>query len=125
MRESYLNHRGAYGMVIILSSLFSSTVNNFLISFGVVVGASIFGGIGAVITNDPPLKAMLDIASSIKIWAVAVTLGGTFDSFAVIEKGLFEGEFRSIIKQAIYVLTALLGANMGYKIIKLIQRCSE
>ncbi|KGK87789.1 sporulation protein [Desulfosporosinus sp. HMP52] len=112
-------------MVIILASLFSSIVNNFLISFGVVVGASIFGGIGAVITNDPPLKAMLDIASSIKIWAVAVTLGGTFDSFAVIEKGLFEGEFKSIIKQAIYVLTALVGANMGYKIIELIQRCSE
>lgn len=100
-------------------------INNFLISFGVVVGASIFGGIGAVLTNDPPLKAMLDIASSIKIWAVAVTLGGTFSSFAALEKGLFEGEIKSIVKQAIYVLTALLGANTGYKVIKLIQRCSE
>jgi len=112
-------------MVIVLSSLFNNMVNNFLISFGVVVGASIFGGIGAVLTNDPPLKAMLDIASSIKIWAVAVTLGGTFSSFAAIEKGLFEGEFKSILKQAIYVLSALLGANTGYNAIKLIQRCSE
>lgn len=112
-------------MVIVLSTLFNNMVNNFLISFGVVIGASIFGGIGAVITNDPPLKAMLDIASSIKIWAVAVTLGGTFPSFAAIEKGLFEGEFKSIVKQAIYVLTALLGANMGYNVIKLIQRCNE
>ena len=112
-------------MVIILSSLFASIVNNFLISFGVVVGASIFGGIGAFITNEPPLRTMLDIASSIKIWAVAVTLGGTFSSFAAIEKGLFEGEFKSIVKQAIYVLAALLGANMGYNIIKLIQRCNE
>ncbi len=112
-------------MVLVLSALFNSMVNNFLISFGVVVGASIFGGVGAVITNDPPLKAMLDIASSIKIWAVAVTLGGTFSSFAAIEKGLFEGEFKSIVKQAIYVLTALLGANTGYHVIKLIQRCSE
>ena len=112
-------------MVIVLSALFNSIVTNFLISFGVVVGASVFGGIGAIITNDPPLRAMLDIASSIKIWAVAVTLGGTFSSFAAIEKGLFEGEFRSIVKQAIYVLTALLGANTGYNVIKLIQRCSE
>jgi len=111
-------------MVIVLSSLFNNMVNNFLISFGVVVGASIFGGVGAFITNDPPLKAMLDIASSIKIWAVAVTLGGTFSSFAAIEKGLFEGEFKSILKQAIYVLSAL-GANTGYNAIKLIQRCSE
>jgi len=106
-------------MVIILSALFNNIVNHFLISFGVVVGASVFGGVGAVITNDPPLKAMLDIASSIKIWAVAVTLGGTFSSFAVIEKGLFEGEFKSIVKQAIYVLAALLGANTGYNAIKL------
>ena len=110
---------------MILLALLNSIINNFLISFGVVVGASIFGGIGAVLTNDPPLKAMLDIASSIKIWAVAVTLGGTFSSFAALEKGLFEGEIKSIVKQAIYVLTALLGANTGYNVIKLIQRCSE
>lgn len=112
-------------MVMILYALFSSMINHFLISFGVVVGASIFGGIGAVLTNDPPLKAMLDIASSIKIWAIAVALDGTFSSFAAIEKGLFEGEVKSIVKQGIYVLTALLGANMGYSVIKLIQRCSE
>ncbi|MGE4284502.1 MAG: YtrH family sporulation protein [Clostridia bacterium] len=100
-------------------------IHNFLIAFGVVIGASIFTGIGAIITNHPPFKAMLDIAGSIKIWAIAAALGGTFSSFAVIEKGLFEGEFKSIIKQAIYVLTALLGANMGYGFIGLIQRCSE
>ncbi|SDI59426.1 YtrH family sporulation protein [Desulfosporosinus hippei] len=46
-------------MVIILSSLFSSIVNNFLISFGVVVGASIFGGIGAV--KLPTLNRLLMI----------------------------------------------------------------
>lgn len=112
-------------MVMKLTALFNSMINNFFISFGVVIGASVFGGIGAVITNDPPLRAMLDIASSIKIWAVAVTLGGTFSSFSAIEKGIFEGEFKSIVKQAIYVLTALLGANMGYKVIKLIQMCNE
>ena len=108
-----------------LSIIFSSMVHKFLIAFGVVIGASIFAGIGAIITNHPPLKAMLDIAGSIKIWAMAVALGGSFSSFAVIEKGLFEGEFKSIIKQAIYVLTALLGANTGYGFIRLIQRCGE
>ncbi|NMA65234.1 MAG: sporulation protein [Clostridiaceae bacterium] len=108
-----------------MSEFVARLINNFLIAFGVVLGASIFAGIGAVITDNPPLKTMLDLAGSIKIWAMAVALGDTFSSFAVIEKGLFKGEFRSIIKQAISVLTAIFGANTGYYFIKLIQRCSK
>lgn len=97
-----------------MSDFYSNLVNNFLIAFGVIIGASIFAGIGAIITDHPPLKAMLDLAGSIKIWAMAVALGDTFSSFAVIEKGLFQGEIKSILKQAVYVLTAILGANTGY-----------
>ena len=106
-----------------MSDFLSNLVNNFLIAFGVIVGASFFAGIGAVITDHPPLKAMLDLARSIKIWAMAVALGGTFSSFAVIEKGLLQGEIKTILKQAVYVLTAILGANTGYLFIKLIHRC--
>jgi hypothetical protein len=100
-------------------------VRNFLIAFGVVIGASIFAGIAAIITDRPPLKAMVDLAASIKIWAMAVALGDTFSSFAVLEKGLLEGEFKSIFKQAVYVLTALFGASAGNSFIRLIQRCGD
>lgn len=100
-------------------------INNFLISFGVVMGASIFAGIGAIITDNPPLRTMVNLSSSIKIWAMATALGGTFSSFIVIDKGLFEGEVKSIVKQVIYIFVALLGANSAYSFIKLIQRCSE
>ncbi|NLM76143.1 MAG: sporulation protein [Clostridiaceae bacterium] len=103
----------------------ASLINNFLIAFGVVIGASVFAGIGAILTDQPPLKTMLDLAGSIKIWAMAVALGDTFSSFAAIEKGLFEGEFRSIIKQAIMVLTAIFGSNTGYYFIKFLHRCSQ
>lgn len=98
---------------------------SFLIAFGVVVGASVFAGIGALINDQPPLKTMLDLAGSIKIWAVAVALGGTFSSFEIIEKGLLKGEIKSIIKQAAYILMALIGANTGAGFIKLIQRCGD
>lgn len=108
-----------------LSSLYTNIVYNFLIAFGVVVGASIFNGIGAIVTGSPPLKAMIDIARSTKIWAVAIALGGTFPSFDVIDKGIFSGDFKALIKQAIYVFVALLGANTGYTFIRLIQRCGE
>ncbi len=111
--------------MIILSNFFNSIINNFLIAFGVIIGASVFAGVGAIITDNPPLRAMINLAASIKIWAMAIALGGTFSSFIVIDRGLFEGELKSIIKQVIYIFAALLGANAGYGFIRLIQRCSE
>lgn len=108
-----------------MPAIYTSIVHNFCVAFGVVIGASVFAGVGAILTNNPPLKSMMNIAGSIKIWAMAIAIGDTFSSYAVIEKGLFAGEFKSIIKQGIYVLTALIGANMGYGVIKLIQRCQE
>lgn len=104
---------------------YTNIVHNFFIAFGVVIGASLFNGVGALITGAPPFKSMVDIARSTKIWAVAVALGGTFSSFDVIDKGLFAGDFKALVRQAIYVLMALLGANIGYSLIRLIQRCNQ
>ena len=56
---------------------------------------------------------------------MATALGGTFSSFIAIDKGLFGGEIKSIIKQVIYIFVALLGANAGYGFVRLIQGCSE
>jgi hypothetical protein len=106
-----------------MNIFWSNLIYSFLIAFGVVFGASIFAGIGAVFNNHPPLKTMLDLAGSIKIWAVAAALGGTFSSFEIFDKGLFNGEIKSIIKQIIYIATALLGANLGYGLIRLIGWC--
>lgn len=103
----------------------NNTIYNFLIAFGVITGASLFAGVAALVNDHPPLKTMLDIADSIKIWAVAVALGGTFSSFEIIEKGLLNGEVKSIIKQAIYVVMAVIGANAGFNFVKLISRCGE
>jgi len=106
-----------------MSSFYSSIVQNFLISFGVVIGASLFAGIGAIITNHPPYRIMMQVAGSIKIWAIAASLGGTFSSFTVIEKGIFDGEIKVLAKQALYVLISLSGANIGFEFIKLLHRC--
>lgn len=106
-------------------TLLDSIIYNFLIAFGVIVGASMFAGFGALINGHAPLKTMFNIAGSVKIWAVAVALGGTFSSFEIIEKGLFKGEIKSIVKQAVSIVIALAGANVGYAFIKLIQKCGE
>lgn len=39
---------------------------------------------------------MMNIISSIKIWAMVIALGGTLSSFKIIDKGLFEGEIKSL-----------------------------
>lgn len=108
-----------------MSNFISNMVYSFFIAFGVMFGACAFAGIGAIINNHPPLKTMLDLASSIKIWAVATALGGTFSSFQVIEEGLFKGEIRLMIKQIAYILAALFGANIGFYTIKLLERCGD
>jgi hypothetical protein len=108
-----------------MSSFYSSIVHNFLIAFGVVIGASLFSGLGALMTGTPPLKVMMDVAGSIKLWAIAASLGGTFSSFLVIEKGLFEGEIKTLLKQVFYIVISLTGANMGYEFIRLLQRCGN
>ncbi|WMJ78824.1 MULTISPECIES: YtrH family sporulation protein [unclassified Sedimentibacter] len=106
-----------------MSSFYISAIHNFLTAFGVVVGASLFSGLGAVLSNQPPYKIMVETANSIKIWAIAASLGGTFASFTVIEKGIFDGEIRTLIKQLLYILISLTGANVGYEFIRLLQRC--
>ncbi|HOQ75852.1 MAG TPA: YtrH family sporulation protein [Thermoclostridium sp.] len=105
-----------------MPSFLAGILRNFLVAFGVVIGASVFAGISAIIANKPPLEAMMEIAGSIKIWAMAIALGDTFSSFKAIEKGIFQGEFLSIVKQGAHVVTALLGANAAYGYIRLIQR---
>lgn len=108
-----------------MTNFISNVIYSFFVSFGVVLGACIFAGIGAVINNDPPLKTMYDLAASVKIWAVATALGGTFSSFELLEGGLFRGEVKLAIKQVLYILAALIGANLGFNIIKLLDKCGD
>ena len=106
----------------------TSFISNIIYSFYIFWCSSwglYFAGIGAVINNDPPLKTMYDLAASVKIWAVATALGGTFSSLELLEGGLFRGEVKLAIKQVLYILSALLGANLGFNLIKLLEKCGE
>ena len=104
---------------------FISIVQIFFTAFGVVLGGSIFAGISAIITDTPPVRTMVIMATSVKIWAMAIALGGTFSSFSILDKSLFEGEMKIFTKQILHIFIALLGANAGCSFIKLILRCSE
>lgn len=104
---------------------FINLIFNFFIAMGVVLGGALFGSVAATITNQPPLKAMIELSQKLKIWAVVVALGGTFSSFRVIELGLVQGELRAVIKQLAYILIAFFGAHLGYLLISLLEGGSK
>lgn len=89
----------------------------FFTALGVVLGAALVGSASAVIVKQPPATTMLRLAGEIKIWAIVAAIGGTFTTIEVLESGIFEGEFRAVIKQLLYVLSGFAGAQMGYFII--------
>ncbi len=98
---------------------------NLFISMGVILGGCFFGGIAATFNGHPPLKTMLDLCEKIKIWAIIVALGGTFPSFKMLEVGIFNGDIRGLFKQVIYILSALTGAQLGYRLIYYLEGLSK
>lgn len=106
-------------------SSINKVIYNFFISFGVMVGAALFSGLAAIILDHPPLKTMIDIGKNIKVWAIAIALGGTFSSFEILEQGILKREITAIIKQVIYILSAMIGANLGYWLLKNLRRISK
>lgn len=108
-----------------MPAFWNTLLLNGFVAFGIIVGASVFAGLAAIVNNHPPIKTIVNVADSLKIWAVAVALGGTFQPIEALDQGLFRGELRSIAKQLIYIISALAGANAGYGFILLIQKCGR
>lgn len=88
-------------------------IRYYLVAFGVVLGGTLFGGLGAFITRQPPIQTMYTLSDNLKIWGLVVALGGTFDTFKVFESGLLEGNIITMAKQILYIVSALIGSYTG------------
>ncbi|WP_153123950.1 YtrH family sporulation protein [Peribacillus tepidiphilus] len=98
-------------------AFFPAFLNSFFISFGVLIGGSLIGGMASFFTNQPPMTTIFRLSDSLRIWAVVAAIGGTFDTVYNFERGIFHGETRDIIKQILLILSALGGAQTGSLII--------
>ena len=96
-----------------MTSLISNLIMSYFLAFGVVLGGSLFGGIGAFFTHKPPILTIKQLSEDLKIWALVVSLGGTFDSFKTFESGIFDGNLNGIIRQILMILSGLVGAYSG------------
>jgi len=93
---------------------------DFMVAFGVVLGAALMTGIHAILSLHSPTTDMLKMASSVKIWAVVVAIGGSIDPFRVIESNFMSGYFSPAIKQILQMISAFVGAHLGTEIIRYI-----
>ncbi|MBD7966962.1 MULTISPECIES: YtrH family sporulation protein [Paenibacillus] len=101
-----------------MMSFMSKIILDFFIAFGIVLGGAMLGGVGAVVSLQPPTQTMLDVAGRIKIWALAAAVGGTIDPMRVIESNMLDGNLSPAIKQILYLIFAFLGAHMGTELVK-------
>ncbi len=93
-------------------------IQTYFIALGVLIGGALVGSFGAFLIGNPPLSAMYHFALRLKIWAIVAAIGGTFDTFHTVERGIFQGETRDIIKQILFILSAIGGAQTAFLFIR-------
>jgi hypothetical protein len=97
---------------------FTQFIHCFFIAFGVILGGTLIGSIGAFATGEAPLTAILRIARKLGIWAIVAAIGGTFDAIENFQKGFLEGPFIEVLKQGLLILSAMGGAKAAMIILE-------
>ncbi len=108
-----------------MTRLVQQLLLNIFIALGVMLGGSLFGALAALLSGGEPLKEMVILSEKLKIWAIVVALGGTFTSFEILDLGILKGEFRTVTKQVLYILSAFTGAQIGYLLIYWVEKCGR
>lgn len=101
-----------------MGQLLARMAQDFMVAFGVVLGASMMTGIHSVLTFQSPSADMIKMASGIKIWAVVVAIGGSIDPIRFIESNVMQGYLSPAAKQVLFILSAFLGAHFGVELIR-------
>ncbi|EEM03756.1 hypothetical protein bmyco0002_38420 [Bacillus pseudomycoides] len=110
---------GERGMTMdVRQTFFSLLITTYFIAFGVMLGGSLIGGIGAFLVGKPALTAIKQFAENLRIWALVAAIGGTFDTFYSFERTFFEGATKDIVKQILLIFFATGGMQTGLIIIK-------
>lgn len=104
-------------MVIRLLSFWQKTLLIFFTALGVELGGALIGALAAVLTSQPPIRTMANLAIDLKIWAIVAAIGGTFTTIEILETGILEGQLRIVAKQLIFISSAFGGAHIGLLVI--------
>ncbi|SMC06634.1 YtrH family sporulation protein [Sulfobacillus thermosulfidooxidans] len=85
----------------------------YFLALGVTLGGGLLGALGLWMAG----KGAQDPASTayrIRIWAVAIAIGGTLTALENLERGLSARAIPSILRDGLAITMAYFGAQSGY-----------
>ncbi|MCY0863722.1 MAG: sporulation protein [Sulfobacillus sp.] len=88
----------------------------FFLAMGVTLGGGLLGSFGQWLAGQPEINPAL-IAYRIRIWAVAMAIGGTLTVFEQLEQHLTSRALGDAGKTALLVGVAYLGAEIGFWVV--------
>lgn len=84
----------------------------FRLALGVVLGGSLFGTLGGLLTGYPA-RTMWRPAGELKPWAVVAAIGGDISTFWHLEQGVLTGQVLDLGKQVLLLAAAFVGAQVA------------
>lgn len=91
----------------------------FFLALGVTIGGGAAGALGAWLAGrEVALQNPADAAYRIRIWAVAIAIGGTLTALENLERGLSTRALPSIVRDGLAITMAYAGAQGGYLLLK-------
>ncbi|HET7558709.1 MAG TPA: YtrH family sporulation protein [Limnochordia bacterium] len=96
--------------------MLGNSLSAFFTAIGVILGASLVGSLASVLTGGSAFVTMNELARSVKPWAVAVAMGGTFSAIQAVETGLLRPA--ELAKLFVVILCSFMGAYTGHWLIR-------
>ncbi len=87
------------------------------LALGVTLGGGVIGALGTWMAGQGPGDPVAT-AYRIRIWAVAIAIGGALTAFENLERGLTSRALPVLFRDSLGILAAYLGAQWGYWMIR-------
>jgi hypothetical protein len=84
------------------------------LAFGVTLGGGLLGALGHWLAGHPDQANASALALRIRIWAVAVAVGGTISALENFEKSLATRAVVDLLRGGLTLTAAWAGAALGY-----------
>ncbi len=89
----------------------------YFLAFGVTTGGGLLGSLGLWLAGKGP-QDPAGAAYPIRIWAVAIAIGGTFTALENLEKGFASRALPLIVHDSLVIAMAYSGAQCGYWVLQ-------
>ncbi|NMP21853.1 YtrH family sporulation protein [Sulfobacillus harzensis] len=88
------------------------------LAFGVTVGGGLMGALGHWLAGQSSQADASQIAFRIRIWAVAVAIGGALTALENFERSLSTKALVELAKGGLTLMAAYAGAEFGYLLVR-------